>query len=124
VIKFFPYFFWYSERKRFNTGLPLYRLGFASIAIVASAQNHPYSPSEDVYALAPLLEPVEKALNFTFGLSTGKACSVSVRKGRNRDILVAIKNVPVAKSLSRLDSPFSLVPNPTLRLVAMWSRPS
>jgi hypothetical protein len=86
-----------------------------------------YSPSEDVYALAPegkLLEPVEKALNFTFGLSTGKTCSVSVRKGRNRNILVAIKNVPVVKSLSRLDSPLSLVPNPTLRLVAMWSRPS
>jgi hypothetical protein len=32
-----------------------------------------YSPSQDVYALAPqgkLLEPVENALNFTFGLST------------------------------------------------------
>jgi hypothetical protein len=41
VIKFLPYVFWYSERKRFNTGLPLYRLGLASMAIVASAETIP-----------------------------------------------------------------------------------
>lgn len=70
-----------------------------------------YSPSEDVYALAPygkLLEPEEKAISFTLTLTSGKACSVEVRKGRNRNILVAIKNVAVAKSLSSLEKPFSV----------------
>lgn len=70
-----------------------------------------YSPSEDVYALAPsgkLLEPPDKAINFELGLATGKSCSVSVRKGRNRNILVAVKNLQVAKSLSSLEKPFSV----------------
>jgi ABC-type multidrug transport system ATPase subunit len=70
-----------------------------------------YSPSEDVYALAPngkLLEPQEKAINFELTLTTGKSCSVSVRKGRNRNILVAVKNLPVAKSISSLEKPFSV----------------
>ncbi len=70
-----------------------------------------YSPSEDVYALAPngkLLEPEEKAISFTLTLTSGKSCSVDVRKGRNRNILVAVKNVGVAKSLSSLEKPFSV----------------
>ena len=70
-----------------------------------------YSPSEDVYALAPngkLLEPSEKAIRFEFTLSTGKKCAVSVRKGRNRNILLAVENVAVAKSLSSLKKPISV----------------
>lgn len=70
-----------------------------------------YSPSEDVYALAPggkLPEAPEKSINFELNLTNGKSCSVSVRKGRNRNILVAIGNVAVAKSLSSLKKPFSV----------------
>jgi hypothetical protein len=66
-----------------------------------------YSPSEDVYALAPggkLLEEAEKSINFELYLDSGKSCAVGVRKGRNRNILVAIKNVAVARSLSSLKS--------------------
>jgi energy-coupling factor transporter ATP-binding protein EcfA2 len=70
-----------------------------------------YSPSEDVYALAPggkLLEEAEKSINFELYLDSGKSCAVGVRKGRNRNILVAIKNVAVARSLSSLKKPFSV----------------
>lgn len=70
-----------------------------------------YSPSEDVYALAPggkLLEPREKAINFELNLASGGSCSVSVRKGRNRNILVAINRPKIGKSLSSLKRPFSV----------------
>jgi len=70
-----------------------------------------YSPSEDVYALAPggrLLEPPEKAINFELTLASGRSCSVNVRKGRNRNILVAIKKPKVGKALSSLKRPFSV----------------
>jgi len=70
-----------------------------------------YSPSEDVYALAPggkLLEEAEKSINFELNLDSGNSCAVAVRKGRNRNILVAIKNVAVARSLASLKKPFSV----------------
>ncbi len=76
-------------------------IGVASGATSLNPNQLIYSPSEDVYALAPggkLLEPHEKAITFDLNLSSGKSCSVSVRKGRNRNILVSVTNVKVATS--------------------------
>ena len=70
-----------------------------------------YSPSEDVYALGAggkLFEVAEEAINLELDLPSGESCSLSVRKGRNRNILVSVKGVPVAKRLSSLKEPFSI----------------
>jgi len=70
-----------------------------------------YSPSEDVYALGPggkLLESKDQATSFDFTLTSGEACSVTVRKGRNRNIVAAVNHISVAKQLSSLDKPFSV----------------
>jgi len=70
-----------------------------------------YSPAEDIHALgtgAKLFEDKDKAISLEFTLTSGESCAVDVRKGRNRNILVDIKNVPVAKRLSSLERPFSV----------------
>jgi len=70
-----------------------------------------YSPSEDVYALGPggkLMEAIENAISLELNLKSGHSCSVSIRKGRNRNILVTIENAPVAQNLSSLEKPFSI----------------
>lgn len=70
-----------------------------------------YSPSEDVYALGPggkLMEAIENAITLDLVLKSGDSCSVSIRKGRNRNILVSIENASIAKGLSSLDKPFSI----------------
>lgn len=70
-----------------------------------------YSPSEDVYALGPggkLFEDEAQATSLEFTLSTGETCSVTARKGRNRNILVSVDNVEVAKKMASLDQPFSV----------------
>ena len=70
-----------------------------------------YSPSDDVYALAhggKLMEDENQAMRFEFNLTSGQSCAVAVRKGRNRNILVAVENVPVAQGLSLLDRPFTI----------------
>ena len=70
-----------------------------------------YSPSEDVYALGPggkLLASTDQAISLDLNLKSGQACSVSVRKGRNRNILVTVQNAQVAKNLSSLEKPFSI----------------
>lgn len=70
-----------------------------------------YSPSEDVYALGPggkLFEDEAQATSLEFTLSNGEMCSVTARKGRNRNILVAVENVDAAKKMASLDQPFSV----------------
>jgi ABC-type cobalamin/Fe3+-siderophores transport system ATPase subunit len=70
-----------------------------------------YSPSDDVSALAPsgkLLEAEDSALRFEFTLDSGEKPSVSVRKGRNRNILVKIESAEAAKELASLERPFSV----------------
>jgi hypothetical protein len=50
----------------------------------------------------------EQAMTFIFYLVSGETFSIQVRKGRNRNILVSIENVPVAQRLSSLKEPFSI----------------
>jgi hypothetical protein len=82
-----------------------------SISTTLNPNQLVYSPSEDVYALGPggrLFEPESEAVSLDLTLDTGKQCSVSIRKGRNRNISVLVKNTPVAEQLASLDSPFSI----------------
>jgi energy-coupling factor transporter ATP-binding protein EcfA2 len=55
-----------------------------------------------------LLEKRESAIKLQFTLASGEKPSVSVRKGRNRNILVAVENATAAKRLASLESPFSV----------------
>jgi ABC-type dipeptide/oligopeptide/nickel transport system ATPase subunit len=70
-----------------------------------------YSPAEDIHALGPgakLFEDINEAITLQFTLTSGESCSVNVRKGRNRNILVAINNTEAGKLLSSLERPFSV----------------
>jgi hypothetical protein len=70
-----------------------------------------YSPSEDAYALGPggkLVEDADQAIRIHITLRSGEECAISVRKGRNRNILVAIENPTVAQTLANLETPFSI----------------
>jgi hypothetical protein len=70
-----------------------------------------YSPAEDIHALGSggkLFEDESKAISLDFTLRSGETCGVDVRKGRNRNVLVAIENKDVAEKLSSLEFPFSV----------------
>ena len=70
-----------------------------------------YSPAEDIHALGiggKLFEDADKAISLDFNLISGESCGVDIRKGRNRNVLVAIKNKTVAERLSSLERPFSV----------------
>ena len=55
-----------------------------------------------------LLEKLESAIKIVFTLTSGEQPAVSVRKGRNRNILVSVGNAIAAKELSSLEKPFSV----------------
>lgn len=70
-----------------------------------------YSPTETVYPLGTggnLLERVEQAIAVTLNLDDGRSCTVTVRKGRNRNINVKVDNPDVAESISDLSQPFTI----------------
>jgi ABC-type cobalamin/Fe3+-siderophores transport system ATPase subunit len=71
-----------------------------------------YSPAEDVSTLGSggrLFESKQQEpMTIAFYLVSGDMCSIQIRKGRNRNILVAIDNVSVAQRLSSLERPFSI----------------
>src|SRR5262249_6228928 len=68
-----------------------------------------YTPAEDALAYGGrLLESADKSIEFDFTFASGEKFAVKVRKGRNRNGLVAIDNVDVALNYSFLDRPFSV----------------
>lgn len=70
-----------------------------------------YSLSENVSALAlggSLLEAKESSIRLEFTLNSGEMPAVSVRKGRNRNILVSVEHAQAAKQLASLETPFSV----------------
>jgi energy-coupling factor transporter ATP-binding protein EcfA2 len=76
-----------------------------------SPQQLIYCPSEDVYAIGPrgrLREELTQAVVLTYTLLSGEVTTVSMRKGRNRNIVVAVTNARVAKELSSLELPYSV----------------
>ena len=70
-----------------------------------------YSPSENAYALGfggMLKENKAEAIAVTFVLQTGEKCSIRIRKGRNRNVLVSVEHPQTAQKLSGLKQPFSI----------------
>jgi ABC-type dipeptide/oligopeptide/nickel transport system ATPase component len=70
-----------------------------------------YSPSEDVHALGPsgrLLTSINQAIRLDLTLASGESCSLSIQKGKNRNVVVSISGVSLARQLSNLNEPFSI----------------
>ncbi len=70
-----------------------------------------YAPSEEVYALGPggkLFENANEAISLEFNLTSGRSCCVTVRKGRNRNILVGVNDSETGAQLSNLEKPYSI----------------
>lgn len=83
----------------------------AELSTSLSPQQLIYCPSEDVYAIGPrgrLREEAGQAVVFTYTLLNGEVTTVSMRKGRNRNIVVTVTNARVAKELSSLELPYSV----------------
>jgi predicted ATPase len=70
-----------------------------------------YVPSEDVHALGAggrLWEPDERSVKIEFTLGAGETLSVSMRKGRNRNILITVSNQQVATRIGTIEHPFTV----------------
>lgn len=70
-----------------------------------------YSPSESVYCLGnggELRTDEAQAIAVNFTLTTGESCEIKIRKGKNRNISVAVDSVETAKKISDLKTPFSI----------------
>ena len=70
-----------------------------------------YTPADDLYSLAAggrMTEAREDAIIVTYVLDTGGEVKVSVRKGRNRNVIVAVSGVSDARTLGAMETPFSV----------------
>ena len=70
-----------------------------------------YSPCADLYALGfgrQLVESPDSAIELRLVLSDGKRVCLTIRKGRNGNIVVHIDNVPGARELASLEKPFTI----------------
>lgn len=70
-----------------------------------------YSPSENVSALATggnLAQAKESSIRLELTLDSGEKPSVSIRKGKNRNIVVSVEQAQAARQLASLDQPFSI----------------
>ncbi len=70
-----------------------------------------YVPSEDVHALGiggRLWEEAEKSVQIELCITSGELLSVSMNKGRNRNIQITVSDVDVAAKLADIESPFSI----------------
>lgn len=70
-----------------------------------------YSPCEDLYSLGHggrLPEDETAAAETEFVLNTGESCTVRVRRGRNRNIVVSIDKCETAQKLASLERPFTI----------------
>ena len=70
-----------------------------------------YTPADNLYSLASggrLKERKENAVVVTLTLATGGEVTVSIRKGRNRNVIVAVSGASDAKMLGTMEAPFSV----------------
>jgi energy-coupling factor transporter ATP-binding protein EcfA2 len=70
-----------------------------------------YSPVADVLTLATggnLVEDVNKRVEVEFTSDQGQKCTVAVRRGRNRNIAVAIEGRQLGEQLQNIQQPFSV----------------
>jgi len=70
-----------------------------------------YSPLRDVSALAPggrLREPVEHGISITFQDENAQSASLTVRRGRNKNINVEIRGQHLGAQLQLIENPYSI----------------
>jgi len=70
-----------------------------------------YIPSDNVHALGSggrLWEDEDKSVQIEFGLFTGQNLTISMLKGRNRNIQISVSDVMIAKSIANLEQPFTI----------------
>jgi len=70
-----------------------------------------YVPSEDVHALGSggrLWEPRDRAVQISLTLDTGERLTVSMRKGRNRNIQISVSDVEAARGLAIIERPYTI----------------
>lgn len=70
-----------------------------------------YTPADNLYTLAAggrMKQTKEDAIIVTYTLDTGAEVRVSVRKGRNRNVIVAVSGVSDARILGAMETPFSV----------------
>jgi len=82
-----------------------------SVALSLSPAQLLYSPCVDLYALGfggQLLESPKTAILLTMVLDDGSKIEISIRKGRNGNIHTNVDNVPAAKTLAKLETPFTI----------------
>jgi energy-coupling factor transporter ATP-binding protein EcfA2 len=82
-----------------------------SLRVSLSPTQLLYSPCEDLYSLGHgghLPEDKKGAAETQFVLNTGENCTVQVRRGRNRNIVVGIDKCETAQKLASLEHPFTI----------------
>ena len=70
-----------------------------------------YVPSDDVHSLGAggrLWEPEEQSVKIEFTLDQGELLAVSMRKGRNRNILITVSNQEIATRIGTIEHPFTV----------------
>lgn len=70
-----------------------------------------YTPTSDVYSMGyggRLIEAEDRAIDIDLVLEDGNSCGLQLRRGRNGNLKVAVRNVEVARALSSLKAPFSI----------------
>jgi len=75
-----------------------------------SSESLIYSPLRDIEALAPggnLQTPIEHAIKVTF--VGDEVTSVTIKKGKNRNITTSIEGRVLGESLQDIESPFSII---------------
>jgi len=82
-----------------------------SVALSLSPTQLLYAPCADLYALGyggRLIESPDSAIELSFVLADGEEIDVSIRKGRNGNIHVSVTNVPAARGLAKLETPYTI----------------
>ena len=85
--------------------------GAGPVSTIVNPSQLIYVPSEDVHAIGTggrLREPEEYAVSVEFTLDSGENLAVSMRKGRNRNILIAVSNQEVARRIGAIEHPFTV----------------
>jgi ABC-type nitrate/sulfonate/bicarbonate transport system ATPase subunit len=77
---------------------------------LSPSQLH-YSPCTDPYSLGfggKLVEDADAAITLALTLANGQVVELAIRKGRNGNIAVVVDNTAEAKTLARLETPYTI----------------
>jgi energy-coupling factor transporter ATP-binding protein EcfA2 len=77
---------------------------------LSPSQLH-YSPCADPYSLGfggRLVEDPGSAISLSLTLADGQVVEMAIRKGRNGNIAVVVDNTPAAKTLAKLETPYTI----------------